>query len=177
MDLSFLKIKKSKIAGNGIFSDKEIEEGQSICFLEGELISLDEVIKRCNDGKEEHSDPRGIDNEEYLDLNDLSRTFNHSYNPNTFVKNKNELIALRKIKKREEITYDYSTTMDDNEEKIKKAGRTLWSCKCNCGASNCREKIDQFKTIPREIQEFYIKNKLMPDFMLKKIQIINKVCS
>ena len=99
MDLSFLKIKKSKIAGNGIFSDKEIEEGQSICFLEGELISLDEVIKRCNERKEEPSDPLGIDNEEYIDLNDLSRTFNHSCNPNTFVKNKNELIALRKIKK------------------------------------------------------------------------------
>lgn len=93
------------------------KKGQTICFLEGELCSLDEILKRVDEGKEEPSDPLGIDEEQYLDLNELSRTFNHSCNPNSFIKGKNELVALRDIKKGEEITFDYSTTMDDNEKK------------------------------------------------------------
>ncbi len=160
-------IKKSNIAGNGVFANKEIPKGKTICFLSGELCSLDEVIKRVNEGKEEPSDPLEVDDEEYLDLDEVSRTFNHSCNPNSFIHGKNELIALWNIKTGEEITYDYSTTMNDNEEKIVSAGRELWTCKCNCGSENCRGIIDQFKTLTKEIQQFYISNKFMPDFMLK----------
>lgn len=167
-NLNLLEIKKSKIAGNGVFTNKEIKKGQTICFLEGELCSLYEMIKLVDEGKENASDPLGVDDEEYIDLNELSRTINHSCNPNSFIKGKNELVALKDIKKGEEITYDYSTTMNDNEEKIVKAGSRLWTCKCNCGANNCRHIIDQFKTLPKERQEFYIKNRFMPNFMLKK---------
>ena len=161
------EIKKSKIAGNGVFALSKIAKGQTICFLIGELCTLDEVIKRCNEGKEEPSDPLEVEDEEYLDLDEVSRTFNHSCNPNTYIRGKNELVALTEIKIGEEITYDYSTTMNDNEEKIIKAGRELWTCKCHCGAKNCRGIIDQFKTLPKETQNFYIHNRLMPDFMLK----------
>ena len=161
------EIKKSKIAGNGIFASKKIKEGQTIFFLNGELCTLDEIIKRANEGREEPSDPLEVEDEEYLDLDEISRTFNHSCNPNAFIRGKNELVALRDIKIREEITYDYSTTMNDNEEKIKNAGRTLWTCKCSCGSKNCRGIINQFKTLPKKTQNFYIQNKFMPDFMLK----------
>lgn len=164
---ALFEIRKSKISGKGVFAIKKIAKGQTICFLIGELCSLDEIIKRCNEGKEEPSDPLGVEDEKYLDLDEVSRTFNHSCNPNTYVRGKNELVALRDIKIWEEITFDYSTTMNDNEEKIKKAGRTLWTCKCHCGSKNCREIIDQFKTLPQNIRDFYIRNKFMPDFMLK----------
>lgn len=162
------EIKKSKIAGNGVFSNKEIKSGQTIYFLEGELCTLDEVIRRVNEGKEEPSDPLEVDDEEYLDLDEISRTFNHSCEPNSYIKGKNELIALRDITVGEEITYDYSTTMNDNEEKIVSAGRDLWTCECNCGSKNCRGIIDQFKTLSEEMQKYYISNRFMPDFMLKK---------
>ena len=161
------EIRKSEIAGNGVFALKKIANGQTICFLTGELCTLDEVIKRCNEGKEEPSDPLEVEDEEYLDLDEVSRTFNHSCNPNSYIRGKNELVALKDIKIGEEITYDYSTTMNDNEEKIKKAGRELWTCKCHCGAKNCRGIIDQFRTLPKKIQNFYVRNKFMPDFMLK----------
>src|SRR3989338_8246582 len=161
------EIKKSKIAGKGVFAIKKIAKGQTICFLNGELCNLDEIIKRCNEGKEEPSDPLEVEDEEYLDLDEISRTFNHSCNPNSYIRGKNELIALRDITILEEITYDYSTTMNDNEEKIKKAGRSLWTCRCNCGSKTCRGIIDQFKTLPKKIQDFYTNNKFMPDFMLK----------
>ncbi|MEK6859569.1 MAG: SET domain-containing protein [Nanoarchaeota archaeon] len=168
MNENNLEIRKSNISGNGVFTKKSIKKGETICFMQGELCTLEEILKRINEGKEEPSDPLGIDDEKYIDLNPLSRTFNHSCNPNAFIRGKNELVALRNIKTGEEITFDYSTTMDDNEEKIKKAGRTLWTMKCNCGSKNCRGIIDQFKTLPKERIEFYTKNKLVPDFILRK---------
>lgn len=125
------------------------------------------MIRRVNEGKEEPSDPLEIGDEEYLDLNEISRTYNHSCNPNAFIRGKNELVALKNIETGEEITYDYSSTMNDNEEKIKKPGRFLWTCKCNCGAKDCRGIIDQFKKLPKKTQNYYVTNKLMPDFMLK----------
>ncbi|MDO8643039.1 MAG: SET domain-containing protein-lysine N-methyltransferase [Candidatus Woesearchaeota archaeon] len=165
-----LEIKKSKIAGNGVFAIKKIARGQTICFFTGELCTLDEVIKRCNKGVEKPSDPLGVEDDEYLDLDEMSRTFNHSCNPNSFIRGKTELVALKDIKIGEEINYDYSTTMNDNKEKIEKAGRILWTCKCHCGSKNCRGIIDQFKTLPKRIQREYIKNKCMPDFMLKQFK-------
>ena len=160
-------IKKSSIAGNGVFTNREILKNQSVCFLNGELCSLEEMMKRVDEGWEEPSDPLGIDDDEYLDLDELSRTFNHSCYSNSYIKGRSELIAIRNIKNGEEITYDYSTTMNDNEEKSVSAGRELWTCKCKCRSGNCRGIIDQFRTLPRGIQKYYIDNKFMPDFMLR----------
>lgn len=163
-----LKVKKSKIAGKGVFAASDIEQGKTICFFQGEEINLDEMIRRVDEGLENGSDPLGIGEELYLDLDELSRTFNHSCNPNAFIKGKNELIAIREIKSGEEINYDYSTTMNDNKEKIEKSGGALWTCKCKCGADNCRKVIDQFIKLPISFQEIYLKNKFAPDFILEK---------
>ncbi|MFA7707913.1 MAG: hypothetical protein WCX73_03105, partial [Candidatus Pacearchaeota archaeon] len=70
----------------------------------------------------------------------------------------------------EEIFFDYSTTMHDNEKKINKLNGILWTCKCKCGSENCRKIIHQFKTLPKERQEFYLKNKFAPDFILKEFK-------
>lgn len=160
-------IQQSPISGNGVFTNQDIAAGQTICFLEGERCSLDEMIKRVKEGTEKPSDPLEIDDEEYIDLDERSRTFNHSCSPNAFVRGINELIAMRNIVRGEEITYDYSTTMNDNEQKITSTGRALWTCACTCGSTQCRGIIDQFKTLPKGRREFYLRNQYLPDFMLK----------
>lgn len=131
-------------------------------------MDIDEMIRRVDSNLEEGSNPLGIDNDKYLDLFEIFRSINHSCNPNLFIKNKNELVALRDINKEEEITYDYSTTMDDNQEKIEASGGGLWTMKCKCQNKNCRKLIGQFKDLPKETQEFYIKNKFAPNFILAK---------
>lgn len=165
------KTGKSGISGRGVFALKKIAKGQTICFMEGELCNLEEMIRRVDEGIEKSADPLGVDDELYLDLNSVCRTFNHSCSPNAFIRGKNELVALRDIEVGEEITYDYSTTMNDNEEKIKKSGGTLWTCKCRCGSKNCRGIIDQFRNLPKATQDYYIKNKFMPDFMLRRFKL------
>jgi hypothetical protein len=160
-------IKDSKISGNGVFSTKDILKGQTICFLEGEICTIDEIIIRIDNGKENLADPLQINDDKYIDLEETPRTFNHSCNPNAFIRGNNELVAIKNIKTGEEITYDYSTTMNDNEDKKNKE-LVMWTCKCNCGADNCRKIISQFKTLPEKTRDFYIKNKFLPDFMLRK---------
>ncbi len=162
-----LEIKHSPIAGNGVFAKKKFEKGEFICFLTGERISLDEMIRRADEKMEEPSDPLQIGLETYIDLDEVPRTFNHSCDPNAYIRNENELVSLRDIQKGEEIVYDYSTTMFDNVKKIIDAGREIWTCKCNCGSDTCRGIIDQFKTVPKETQEFYLSGKYAPDFILK----------
>ncbi|MFA5857067.1 MAG: SET domain-containing protein-lysine N-methyltransferase [Candidatus Pacearchaeota archaeon] len=165
---SDLIIKKSGISGKGVYARISIKKGKTICFLRGELMDLNEMIRRTDENLEDGADPLGVDNEKYLDLDELSRTFNHSCNPNAYLSKKSKLKALRDINRGDEITYDYSTTMDDNEEKIKKSGGGLWTCKCKCGSKNCRGLIDQFRLLPKNIQNFYLKNNYTPDFILRK---------
>jgi hypothetical protein len=168
-----LEIKKSKVSGKGVFAIKNFKKFETICFFQGEVMTIDEMIKRVDEDKEGESDSLGIDDELYLDLDELSRSFNHSCNPNAFIRGKNELVALRNIKEGGEITFDYSTTMNDNEEKIKNEGKggELWTCKCKCGSKNCRKIIHQFKTLPQETQEFYLKNNFAPDFVLRNFKL------
>ncbi|VVB78337.1 SET domain protein [uncultured archaeon] len=167
-----IKSCRSNISGKGLFAQKEIKKGETICFMEGDLIDIDEMIGRIDNGFEKGSDPLGVDHEMYIDLDEPYRSANHSCDPNSFLRGRNELIALKDIKPGEEITFDYSTTMDDNRKKIEDSGGILWTMKCKCGSKNCRKIVDQFRTLPLERQRYYIKNKSAPDFILKKFAIL-----
>jgi hypothetical protein len=160
-----LEVRHSSTSNEGVFTKTDIKKGQTIYFLKGEKISFEETISRVNSGREKAADTLQIDQEEYLDLDEFSRKFNHSCNPNSFIRGQSELVALRDIKRGEEITFDYSTTMDDN---YRNASRSIWTNRCNCGAANCRKSIDQFRELPKRVQEFYLKNGFAPDFILKK---------
>jgi len=166
----FVKVGKSKISGNGVFAMSDFKKGQRICFLTGKMRSLNYILNRIYRDDEDPADPLGAGEEEYIELDEVPRNFNHSCNPNSFIRGKNELIAMRNIKKGEEINYDYSTTMADNKAKIEKAGFVLWTCKCNCKAKNCRKIIDQFTTLPEKRKKFYLENKYAPDFVLNKFK-------
>ena len=160
----FLEVKNSRISGKGFFAKKIILKGERICFMKGELMDLNEMVERVDFDEEEGSDPLGVDDETYIDLDEFYRSINHSCKPNAFIRGKNELVALKDIKEGEEIFFDYSTTMDD--EKIPRDEQ--WTMECNCGSENCRGIVDQFKTLPKDRRDFYITNKYVPDFILRK---------
>lgn len=162
-----IEIRESPISGAGVFARERIPTGETVCFLTGESCTLDEMIRMVNAGLEAASDPLQVDIEEYLDLDELPRTFNHSCSPNAYVRGRNELVAMWDIGEDEEIVFDYSTTMNDNVQKILDAGRELWTCECACGSDRCRGKIDQFRTLPEDTRDSYIRNGYLPDFMLK----------
>ena len=167
MDEDNLHIRKLGISGKGAFAKRFFKKGERICFMRGELISIEEMIVLVDEDKEEGSDPLGVDDELYIDMLELYRSINHSCKPNAYIHGRNELIALRDIEKDEEITYDYSTTMNDNKDKIEESGGELWTMECKCGNENCRGIISQFKELPKDLQDYYLKNKFAPNFILR----------
>jgi hypothetical protein len=95
----------------------------------------------------------------YIDLDYLSRAFNHSCDPNAGIRKISELFALRDIKKGEEITYDYSAVVGPNNPPSE------FSMKCKCGAKYCRGIIGNILTIPKKSLENYIKNGAVQDYI------------
>ncbi len=64
------------------------------------------------------------------EFNDTEVFINHSCNPNTGFKNNLSVIAIKDIKKGEEIVIDYAMFYDGDQ-----------NMRCNCGSSNCRKVI------------------------------------
>lgn len=169
MSQEFLKVKKSGISGKGVFAASDIKAGETICFMEGEKISLQELGRRLHKNPEKEGDALQIDDETYIDMEEEFRCINHSCNPNAGIRKEKELFALRNIKKDEEIFYDYSTTMWEDPVKIKKyLGLSLWQMNCQCGESNCRKVIGQFYDLPKSVQNKYLASGAVPQFILQK---------
>jgi len=83
---------------------------------------------------------------------------NHSCNLNAGIKNNVILFAIKNIKKGEEIKFDYSTTVDEDD----------WTMKCECHQKNCRKIIKDFKYLPKNTQKKYLKLGIVQRFIAKK---------
>jgi hypothetical protein len=83
---------------------------------------------------------------------------NHSCDPNTGIRLTDRgmlILALRDIAAHEELTYDYSTYLNNPYE----------SLRCLCGAANCRGVIGNFSTLPAEIKRRYRALGVVGDFV------------
>ena len=68
---------------------------------------------------------------------------NHSCEPNCGFQNGLELVAMRDIAVGEELTWDYSSAIDE-------AGSDGFPC-C-CGSANCRGQVTSFRDLPQDAQ-------------------------
>jgi uncharacterized protein len=119
-------VKKSKINGKGVFAARDFKKGEIVLKSDlsheltmKEIEKLDEIEKRYiwpTKGK-------------YILMLSPGRYVNHSCNPNTYIKNSCD-IALRDIKKGDEITGDYALSEEPGFEMI-----------CKCKSKNCRKII------------------------------------
>lgn len=88
---------------------------------------------------------------------------NHSCNPSTGIRlavDGYSVVALRDIRRDEEITYDYSTYQDCPEEDMA----------CLCGAPNCRGVVRSFSTLPPMLQRRYIALGVVGEFVLAEAE-------
>ena len=135
-----LVIKSTKKYGNGVFAVEEIKKGEVIHTLSGDRMDSVEMANRVTSKKEYVDDPLQVGKRTYIDLNEVSRTFNHNCDPNAGLRKRSELFALRDIKRGDEITFDYSTTI----------APTRWRMKCKCGSENCRKILGDVLSIPKK---------------------------
>lgn len=162
-----LKIKKNKLIlsksnnGLGVFANDEINKNEILMEFKGALFfssSLDLLHKNY------FHHYLQIDSSLFIGLSGgIDDFFNHSCDPNTWVKiidKRAFLVALRNIKNDEEITFDYSTTMLNDD----------WSMLCKCGNKSCRKIIKEFKYLPKDIQEKYITMAIVPKYVIEGIK-------
>ena len=126
-------------------------------------MTLADFIERVNSGEEYIDDPLQIGRRTYIDLDEFSRLFNHSCNPNAGMRKTSEIFALRDIRRGEQITYDYSMTV----------APTVWKMDCQCGSQNCRKTLGDVLSIPSDRIAEYKKAGALQRYMkllLKEVQ-------
>jgi len=141
-----LTVRDTRKYGKGVFAAEPIKKGSVIHVLSGKRLSVYDLVKNINAGKEFIDDPFQIGKKTYLDLDELSRTFNHSCNPSAGIRKTSELFALRDIVAGEEVTYDYSLTV----------APTVWSMKCKCGSTSCRKVIGDIRSLTKSQRNAYM---------------------
>ncbi|MEJ7625603.1 MAG: SET domain-containing protein-lysine N-methyltransferase [Ferruginibacter sp.] len=153
------KMKGNAIAGFGIYASKDLAVNEIIFKGEekAQRIATRNYIENTWDSNKKETFRKyayPISNEVFLLWDNNPSEWapqNHSCNPNTAYQGL-DVVALRSIKKEDELTLDYSSFLDHNME--------IFTCRCN--ESNCRgvisgitsnsvthrESIQQFDEVP-----------------------------
>jgi len=147
---SKIEPRKSNKEGDGEFAIDNIQKDEILAIFGGHIMARDERNSLPEDVRYL---PIGIDNEMFIgpkSINELDDAdwFNHSCEPNAGLKGQIFLVAMRDIKKGEEITFDYVMSCAQKGEK-----RVLFEC--NCGLPNCRKEITNHDWKIPELQEKY----------------------
>lgn len=142
--------------GFGMFAQCDIAPGSIIYVFGGPLIDLAETKKRG----ERECMPIQIDYDTYIDTMVPGCYVNHSCSPNAGIANDYELVALRLIKAREEIRFDYSTTMLEQS----------FTMECRCGKPNCRRRVCDFTLLPPKIQCDYLQKKMVMSYIMHEFE-------
>ena len=147
---------KSCRHGRGLFATKNIAEGTSILEITGKKITQADVDKRSY---KEAANALQIDEELYIDFEEPGVLVNHSCNPNAGIKEDVFLIAIKDIAPNEEITWDYSTSVD-----------TGWTMPCHCEEKNCRKLVKDFASLPKKVQKKYLELGSVLRYITKEFQ-------
>jgi len=148
----------SKIQGIGVVAIDNISKGEIVGVLGGIIIPKSKILEY-----RKHWGQAGIQIDDKFWICPTSREelhktgiFNHSCDPNVGYSNSITLVAIRNIKRGEELVFDYATSETFFE-----------SFKCNCSSKNCRRIITKNDWKNKDIQK-RLKNYFSP-FLKKKI--------
>lgn len=140
MDNPKIKVKNHKF-GKCLVATSKIAKGEEIARFDGEVFEA----KNCNDLPKDYADHVvQFDETKYVESAGVARYANHSCDPNCGVKDFVAIVAMRDIKRGEEITWDYAMTEDSN-----------WRMECQCGSPICRGVIGAFRLLSEDICQKY----------------------
>lgn len=149
-----IELRKTK-SGQGVFAKVLIPANYPIIEFTGDLFNKSTLNK--------NSYYIQINNDRYIGPSGkLDDYINHSCDPNCYVHiagNRAFLYSFYIIKPNMQLTFDYSITSTDSLED--------WHMKCTCDSFKCRDIISGFSYLPQDIKQFYIKNNMVPKYILK----------
>lgn len=145
--------------GSGVKVKRTFNKSENIFEVNG-------ILMTCNEDDDVDDETRNntyrYDEDLYLSpKGGIGDFLNHSCNPNSRlikVGKKIFISAIKKILPKREVLIDYSTIIASDDS---------WKMKCNCGSVRCRGKIGKFKLLPKDIKEKYIKNNIVPEYILE----------
>ena len=141
--------------GRGLFAARAFVPQERILKFIGPVITFAEAIAKG----EAEANVLQFDHDRYLDLEAPGVFLNHSCAPNTGISDGYWLIALHTIAVGEELRFDYSTTMHENR----------WMMACRCGASNCRGTVADFRLLPHDRREHYLRLGIVQPFIAQAL--------
>jgi len=119
-------IKNSSIDGKGVFALRDFKKGEVILHWDISHILPKEKVDQMTDEEKKYI---SFLDDKYVVMQEPEKYVNHSCKPNTIAKNFCD-VAIKDIKRGEEITADYTEELPPNT-----------SMKCNCGSSKCKKII------------------------------------
>ncbi len=152
MDHPKALVRKTKKYGKAVFAGQTIKKGEVIAVFDGKRFDND--FQDWTDDLYNHAIQYGKTN--WRDSNGIARLINHSCEPNCGIKKYFKVVAMRKILKGEQITWDYEMT-EKNQH---------WKMKCRCGSKLCRKVIGNYSRMPKSIRKKY--KGFISEWLLKK---------
>lgn len=129
-----LEVQKTIKYGFGTFAKKDVTKGERLLVLSGYVMRLDEEEKlpgSLSDNGIQITEDLSICASKKSELGGIN-FFNHSCDPNAGIKGQIFLVAMRNIKKGEEITFDYAMTL------CRSKNAKPYRLECLCGKKKCR---------------------------------------
>jgi hypothetical protein len=137
--------------GRGVFAEEPIPAGARILGFTGPLLHYTETTPQTR--------ALQIGPDLYIGAsNAVDDYVNHSCEPNAAVRIEGtaaELYSLRVISPGEEILFDYSTTLDEND----------FTMSCRCGSPSCRGTIGDGKDLPEPVWQRYKELGILPEYI------------
>ncbi len=136
-----IKMRKSRIHGNGVFATRAIPAGKRLVEYKGQRITWKQADTRYPDEPDgpSHTFLFSVNEKIVIDANregNVARWINHSCEPNCETTEDDGRIfieSIRDIKAGEELSYEYNITFDERHTKALKARYG-----CICGTKACR---------------------------------------
>lgn len=157
--------------GNGVFAKEKIRKGETLFVMGGYILTIEDENSLKGivaDKPIEISESFSIGPHKASDLQKMPQHYvNHSCNPNTGFDGQIFMVAMKSIKEKEEIAYDYAMVMHANKD-----SDSFFTFECKCGARNCRKVVGENDWKISELQEKY--NGFFQHYLQKKINKTKK---
>lgn len=121
--MNSVEVKQSAKHGKGLFATRDFSIGEVVVPWENVRTLTNEEVQKLPSAEKEYIS--AVEHGRYVHYGEPERYMNHSCEPNTKAKDSAN-VAIRDIKKGEEITTDYELE------------GALNAFKCDCGSTNCR---------------------------------------
>jgi uncharacterized protein len=162
-----LEVRDTKKYGKGVFAKEDIKKGDMLFVMGGYILTIEDENNLKGvvaDKPIEISDQFSIGPRNASDLKKMLQHYvNHSCEPNAGFKGQIFMVAMKNIKKGEEICYDYAMVMNSSED-----SNSYFTFDCKCGSKKCRGKITEDDWKLPDLQKRY--NGYFQWFLQEKIK-------